>query len=195
MRPSTRPSTRYTDRLTAVFAENFDGANTWEVTGTNGAGGGALWHVSARRASSGANAFYYGNVATGTYDTGFRNYGALTSPVIQLPGIGARQTIALEWDQFRQTADAFFFDGGFVRVVDLTAGTTTQVSFVQNTRTSSGTNFGFAHQKVNLQPFAGHLIRIQFFMDTFDALFNTGEGWYVDNVNVSVLGTSSRQSR
>ena len=165
------------------------------MTGTNGAGGGALWHVSTRRASSGANAFYYGNEATGTYDTGFRNYGALTSPVIQLPGIGARQTIALEWDQFRQTADPFFFDGGFVRVVDFTAGTTTQVSFVQNTRTSSGTNFGFAHQKVNLQPFAGHVIRIQFFMDTFDALFNTGEGWYVDNVNVSVLGTPGRPSR
>ena len=193
LRPSTRPSTRYaTDRLAVVFAESFDGANAWEVTGTNGAGGGALWHVSPRRASSGANAFYYGNEATGTYDTGFRNYGALTSPAIQLPGIGARQTIALEWDQFRQTADSFFFDGGFVRVVDLTAGTTTQVSFVQNTRTSSGTNFGFAHQKVNLQPFAGHVIRIQFFMDTFDALFNNGEGWYVDNVNVSVLGTSGR---
>ena len=189
------PSTRYTDRRAAVFAESFDGANTWEVTGTNGAGGGALWHVSARRASSGANAFYYGNEATGTYDTGFRNYGALTSPAIQLPGIGARQTIALEWDQFRQTADPFFFDGGFVRVLDFTAGTTTQVSFVQNTRTSTGTNFGFAHQKVNLQPFAGHVIRIQFFMDTFDALVNSGEGWYVDNVNVSVLGTSGRRSR
>jgi hypothetical protein len=143
--------------------------------------------VSQRQSSSGVNAFYYGNEATGTYDTGFRNFGTLTSPDIQLPFIGATQTIALEWDQFRQTADPFFFDGGFVRIIDVRAGTTTQVSFVQNTRSSSGT-LAFAHQKVNLQPFAGRLIKVQFYMDTLDPLLNNGQGWYVDSVVVSVVG-------
>ena len=70
---------------------------------------------------------------------------------------------------------------------DVASGTATQVSFVSNTRTSSGPS-GFAHQKVNLQPFAGRVIRIQFYMDTLDALSNAGEGWYVDNVAVSVVG-------
>jgi hypothetical protein len=182
------PATRYAaEPLSVVFSDNFDEANVWTAAGTDGAGGGPLWHVSQRRSSSGANAFYYGNEVTGTYDTGFRNFGTLTSPDIQLPFIGATQTIALEWDQFRQTADPFFFDGGFVRIADVRAGTTTQVSFVQNTRTSSGT-LAFAHQKVNLQPFAGRLIRVQFYMDTLDPLINNAEGWYVDNVVVSVVG-------
>jgi hypothetical protein len=184
------PATRYAPNpQSVVHSDSFDGPNAWTVTGTDGAGGGPLWHVSARRSSSGPNAFYYGREATGTYDTGFRNFGALTSPDIQLPAIGETQTIALEWDQFRQTADSFFFDGGFVRIIDVASGTATQVSFVSNTRTSPGT-LGFAHQKVNLQPFAGRLVRIQFFMDTQDATLNLGEGWYVDNVSVVVLGSS-----
>jgi fungalysin metallopeptidase (M36)/fungalysin/thermolysin propeptide/VCBS repeat protein len=185
------PSNQYAaDPQSVVFSDSFDGADTWVVTGVDGAGGGALWHVSSRRSSSGANAFYYGKEADGTYGTTFRNYGALTSPDIQLPAIGANQTIALEWDHFRQTSDVFLFDGGFVRVLDVNAGTTTQVSFVQNTRTSAGTTHGFAHQKVNLQPFAGRLIKIQFFMDTLDAIANAAEGWYVDNVKLSVFGVS-----
>ena len=182
------PATRYAaEPQSVVFSDNFDEANVWTAEGTDGAGGGPLWHVSQRRSSSGANAFYYGDEAAGTYDTGFRNFGTLTSPNIKLPFIGATQTIALEWDQFRQTADAFFFDGGFVRIVDVRAGTTTQVSFVQNTRTSSGT-LAFAHQKVNLQPFVGRLIKVQFYMDTLDPMLNNAEGWYVDNVVVSVVG-------
>jgi Fungalysin metallopeptidase (M36)/Fungalysin/Thermolysin Propeptide Motif len=182
------PPTRYAaELLSVVFSDDFDGANVWTTAGTDGAGGGPLWHLSQRHSSSGANAFYYGDEAGGTYNTGFRNFGTLTSPDIQLPFISATQTIALEWDQFRQTADSFFFDGGFVRIVDVTAGTTTQVSFVQNTRASSGT-IGFAHQKVNLQPFAGRLIKVQFYMDTLDPMFNNAEGWYVDNVVVSVVG-------
>jgi hypothetical protein len=186
------PATRYAAvPLSVVFSDSFDEANAWTVAGTDGAGGGPLWHVSQRRSSSGANAFYYGNEATGTYDTGFRNFGTLTSPDIQLPFVDTTQTIALEWDQFRQTAEPFLFDSGFVRIVDVRAGTTTQVSFVQNTRTSSGT-LAFAHQKVNLQPFVGRLIRVQFFMDTLDALINNGEGWYVDNVAVSVVGARRR---
>jgi hypothetical protein len=58
---------------------------------------------------------------------------------------------------------------------------------VQNTRTSSGT-LAFAHQKVNLQPFVGRLIKVQFYMDTLDPMLNNAEGWYVDNVVVSVVG-------
>ena len=182
------PATRYApEPLSVVFSDNFDEANVWTVEGTDGAGGGPLWHVSQRHSSSGVNAVYYGDEATGTYDTGFRNFGTLTSPDIQLPFIGATQTIALEWDQFRQTADSFFLDGGFVRIIDVRAGTTTQMSFVQNTRSSSGT-LAFAHQKINLHPFAGRLIKVQFYMDTLDPLFNNAEGWYVDNVVVSVVG-------
>src|SRR5262249_7015628 len=65
-------------------------------------------------------------------------------------------------------------------------GNRTQIAFVQNSRTSAG-NFSFAHQRVNLNDFAGKTIQVEFLMDTFDAVANTAEGWYVDNIVVSQL--------
>ena len=43
-----------------------------------------LWHLSNRNAGSPTTAFYYGDEFSGTYDTGFANWGSLTSPAIDL---------------------------------------------------------------------------------------------------------------
>ena len=181
-----RPGNRYAKR-TPVFFDNFDGATTaWTTAGADGAGGGALWHRSSRQASSGSQAFYYGTEATGNYNTGFRNYGSLMSPVIKLPQLGNSETLALEWDQRRITGDPFFFDGGWVRIIEVSSGNRKQVAFVENTQTSSGGS-AFEHQKVSLKAFAGKKIKVEFFMDTFDSIANGAEGWYVDNPRISKL--------
>lgn len=172
----------YTSDEQVVFIDDFEGVNTWTVAGATN-----LWHISSRRASSGTNAFYYGQEGTGNYNTGARNFGSLMSPAINVPALLGNQAIKLEWDQFRST-EAFFFDGGWVRIIDVVAGTTTQVSFVQNTLTSFG-NVDFAHQTVNLNQFAGKQIQIEFFIDTFDSIANSTEGWYIDNVKLSVIGS------
>lgn len=203
------PAQPYGPGTQVVYSENFEGTSSgWTTQGTDGAGGPALWHLSSRQSSSLVNsgvnwqpivlvppgttvnqrAYYYGRETTGTYDTGARNYGSLISPPIVLPSLGARQALALEWDHLRSTQDAFVADGGFVRISDVATGQRTQVSFVQNTLTSSGSP-EFAHQRVNLDQFAGRTIRVEFYMDTLDNVANAAEGWYVDNVRISVLGT------
>jgi len=185
---SDSPATRYaTPPQKNVYRIDFENGTTgWTTAGVDGAGGQTLWHLSTRRASSGTHAFWYWKEATGNYTTGFRNYGSIISPQIQLPSVNSKQALALEWDQFRTTGDAFFFDGGFVRIIEVGSGDRIQVAFVQNTQNSSG-SFAFEHQKVNLSQFAGKKIQVEFFMDTFDAIANSAEGWYVDNVKISRL--------
>jgi hypothetical protein len=185
------PANRYaTTPQKVLFFDNLEsGAPGWLLQGTDGAGSTSpLWHLSTLHSSSSTHAFYYGDDSSQDYDTGFANYGSLISPPIQLPGIHAGQAIVLEWDQRRATDDPFFFDGGFVRIIEAGTSDRTQVAFVQSTETFFGEPT-FLHQKVNIGKFAGKRVRIEFYMDTFDANFNGGEGWFVDNVKVSVIGS------
>jgi hypothetical protein len=182
------PATRYASApQKVIYKDDFEtGAPGWFVVGADGAGGPTLWHLSQLASSSSSHAFYYGSDANQDYDTGFRNYGSIVSPVIQLPNITATQSLALEWDQLRTTDDPFFFDAGTVQIRDLDAPARKQVAFVQNTETLFF-DPNFQHQKVSLRQFAGKRIRVEFFMDTFDAANNTGAGWFVDNVKVTLL--------
>src|SRR5262249_15625456 len=75
------------------------GANGWAVEG--------LWHQSARRAYSPTRSWYYGDEATGTYDTGAANAGTLTSPVIDLRHATHPVLIYREW---RSVQDMPLFD-------------------------------------------------------------------------------------
>ena len=172
-----------------LFDDDFEGPDRgWTVAGDDGVGGGPLWHLSNRRFSSETKAYYYGDEGSGTYNTGAANFGSLISPPIKLPSALGNTSIMLEWDQFRLTADSFFEDGGWVRIIDVNGGTTTQVSFVQNSPISLFGDSSFARQRVNLNAFAGKLIQVEFYMDTLDSIFNDEEGWYIDNVKVAVLG-------
>ncbi|MGH8476787.1 MAG: M36 family metallopeptidase, partial [Methylococcales bacterium] len=56
-------------RGTLKHMANFDAA-TVGATSANGWTGDGLWHVSARRFTTGARSFYYGDETTGNYDTG-----------------------------------------------------------------------------------------------------------------------------
>ncbi|MEZ4399979.1 MAG: lamin tail domain-containing protein [Kofleriaceae bacterium] len=155
---------------TVVFVDGAEaGLGGWEATG--------LWHVTGRRAAEGASAFWYGDEATGTYDTGSRNAGTLTSPVIDLTGVTAPRLSVEEWIEVEPSAG---FDQLTIEVFDV-AQPALAVVAAKATGSSGGV---FAGRLLDLAPLAGRQVRIRFTVDTVDDGVNDLGGWYVDHVQV-----------
>lgn len=109
------------------------------------------------------------------YDTGTRNWGSLVSPWIDLTNVSI---VSLRFRSWHVTEDTgLVWDRKIVSV--LTDGTNwTQVFRV------SGTAGIWKQESVDLSSFAGRRIKIRFYFDTMDALYNAYRGWYVDNIDV-----------
>ena len=161
--------------VVTVFQDDFSAASTWTVTGTNGLGGPSLWHRSSHRYSSPPFAFYYGREDTLNYSTGATNFGAITSPSIDLCVVDP----ALSFQHFLQTENFPPFDTAQVSVSDDGGLTWTPL---YSTAMSTP---GMVPKLLDLNSFVGHLIRLRFDFDTLDPLFNEYEGWVVDDVLVT----------
>jgi hypothetical protein len=175
-----QPSSPLPARREVVFFDNMSmGVNGWTTSSS------ALWHQSDLRVS---RAWYYGRESAGNYDTGARNFGTLTSPTITLPTIPAGSALVLEFDHFMAAEPtSTLFDNGYVRIVDAATGQVTQVACVFNDTVGGRGGTGFEREMINISQFAGRSVRLQFYFDTLDRFVNTGEGWYIDNVQVGRL--------
>ncbi|WP_437282617.1 hypothetical protein WME90_19165 [Sorangium sp. So ce375] len=159
-----------TDAGVVVFSEGFESdPGAWSVDG--------LWHVTTRRASEGARSFWYGQEATGNYDTGGANAGTLTLPIVDLSGV---ESPLLVVDQLIEVEGGGFFDTTDVIVTDVDDPTHTAV-FPTSTSWSNGV---FEPRIESLASFQGRRVTIAFRFDTVDDVFNELEGWYVDNIRV-----------
>lgn len=150
------------------------GSNEWTATG--------LWHqvdVSSPypAAHSPSHSWWYGQDATGTYDTGSRNSGDLTSPPVYIPANGyylrfwyryQTETQATDWDQ--RWIQISVDDGPFSNVLQL----------YDDPRL-----WWLRGQVIDLSGYAGHVIRVRFFFDTLDGFANNYRGWYIDDVDIS----------
>lgn len=137
-----------------------------------------LWHVTATRAFLGSRSFWYGQEATGNYDTGSANAGALTSPVIDLRE--ATAPIILSFAQLIDVEDAPGFDRLTVTVTDADAAANT-VSFAKQSGSTGG---AFAFRVLPLDGFAGRRVRLAFSFNTVDGALNRTAGWLVDDIRV-----------
>ena len=155
-----------------------EGANGWVPEG--------LWHRSGRRAAGGSASMYFGQEATGDYDTGFPEWGSLISPMIDLADPTLIRAATLEWDQFLNTENSLFPvvtpDSGWVQIS--TDGGATWETVAMLSHDSDFFAGAFDHHKVDISRFAGNDIWIRFHFDTLDADFNFFEGWYIDNVEI-----------
>ena len=168
------------------------GVNGWTASG--------LWHRTTHRAASGQYSWWFGQESTGTYSTGTRAFGSLTSPAIDLSGI---TSAVVEWDQV-------FLTEGFGNAVNLGSGASAAYLNADSGRllisTDNGATWktlthlahnttvsGFTPYRINLSRFSGSSILLRFEIDTIDDQFNDFEGWFIDNVRVSRL--SSQQSQ
>ena len=158
----------------------------WTATG--------LWHATERRSAAGQKSWWFGSETTGTYNTGTRTSGSLTSPVIDLRAI---RRAVLEWDQFLKgegfgvsytiwrgpSGPYLNFDSG--RLLIREASESRWETLTTLAHNSSGEPFD--RHRVNLSRFAGKRIQLRFYFDTLDSTRNDREGWYVDNVRVAEL--------
>ena len=173
----------------AVHSESAEAGSGWTADG--------LWHRTTRRAAAGGRSWWFGQEATGTYDTGGRAAGSLTSPTIDLSG----QTGAvLEWKQL-------FRGEGFLRAIDVSNGLDPYLNLDSGrvwVSTNDGASWrvlthiahespgsGFAQYRVNLSEYAGQTIRLRFEFDTFNGSNNAQEGWYVDDIQVRGGGSAA----
>jgi subtilisin family serine protease len=143
-----------------------------------------LWHKSTRRGTdpnhSPVTSWYYGIEQQGNYDTGYRNWGRLISPAITLPAsrygshaeLSVTQLVNLEGGNYENAVIQISTDGG---------ATWTELFRRGNRMT------GFTTDILDLSFYMGKTINLGFFIDTKDKVRNTYEGWYLDDVMVTVV--------
>ncbi|WP_347244391.1 pre-peptidase C-terminal domain-containing protein [Thermogutta sp.] len=158
---------------TAPFTDDMEnGSSMWTATG--------LWHLveSPYIGHNGSShAYWYGQDATGDYDTGAANSGGLTSPPIYIPSTGyylrfwyryETETQGPDWDQRWVQISV---DGGeFTNVLQLS---------------DDPMMWWLQSPVIDLSEYAGHTIQVRFHFDTIDALWNAYGGWYIDDFDIS----------
>ena len=163
----------------SIHSADFDGASVGDTLADDWSGTG-LWHVSTRRrVGTSGGSFYFGSEGSGTYNTGARVLGTLTSPVLDFSGADRP---VLEMSLFVKTEESFFpFDILWVRVSTdggVTFATQRGIFFWD-------TNDGFRRVRIDLAPLALESnARIQLYFDTVDETFNNFEGVYVDKIDI-----------
>jgi hypothetical protein len=163
--------------VTATAAEGVtiysDGAESglggWTATG--------LWHVTSSRAASGSSSFWYGQEATGNYETGAANSGVLLSPVIDLAGA---ELPALVFQQYLHVEDLPQYDQPTVTVRDADDPTIQRILG----KTTGYTGGVFVPGFLDLATFTGRRVQIELRFDTIDALYNSTPGWFVDDIAI-----------
>jgi hypothetical protein len=153
-----------------------EGLGSWTITGSNGVGGPALWHVTSQRHSSGTKSLYYGRESDLTYNTGARNYGEITSSFIDLSNA---KDSWLKFSHYLVTEGDI--DTASVQVSS-DGGATWSDVYVSTSGTDGN---GFVEHGVDLSDYDGLAIQLRFSFDTQDELLNGFEGWYVDDVEIS----------
>lgn len=165
-----------------VFVDRFESTTgsspRWIFDNSNAAVGWTFWNGPATQSS----ALYFGNPATGNYQTGARVQGTATTAPITLP---AGVPLALSFDLYLAvesgtTHDTFRFT--------LVHGGGELTLFYKDFQTQT---YSWIHVTKDLSGFAGHTIALRFYFDSMDAEGNDGEGVYVDEFAL----TSSCRSR
>ncbi|MGE5611925.1 MAG: Ig-like domain-containing protein [Bacillota bacterium] len=151
--------------------------------------GGGLWHLSIGHGSesghSASQSFYYGQNETasggGSYNTGTRNSGSLLSPSLQLP---QGQSISLSFNHLLRTESSSSYDVAQLQI-NAGSGWSTLASYNRTAESST-----WKATSVDLSGYAGRSVQLRWFFDTKDAMSNSFEGWYVDDVKLQCAASS-----
>jgi hypothetical protein len=155
---------------TIVFADGAEnGIGTWTASG--------LWHVTATRAATGTASFWYGQEATGNYNTGAANTGTLTSPIIDLAGV---EQPALVVAQYLDVEEGTTWDLVTITVRDVDDAAVTVVG----AKTTGFTGGVFQPRVLDLAALTGRRVQIDFAFNTVDGILNDTVGWLVDDVTI-----------
>ncbi len=157
---------------------------------------GSLWHqVNSCQPSppawfisySPCHSWWYGQDMKGNYATGARTYGNLTSPPIELFNVSVAHLGFRYWYETEPTVE---YDQRWIMVKTDNgqwpgkgqAGSYQMGLFFDKTWLAAS---------LDLSSFIGHIVQVRFFFDSIDAQNNAHQGWYIDDVNVSVYTPGS----
>jgi len=138
---------------------------------------GGLWHLTTNRANSASNSVWYGKEATRNYDTGMPTYGYITSKSISLLGTNSPKLTFNTWYS-TETPDVSYD----IKRVQIT--TNNGVSW-QNLKTISGKQAVWYQESISLSSYIGKTIKIRFYFNSVDRMYNNYEGWYIDDIRIT----------
>ena len=169
---------------TTYFTDNMEsGSGKWTMLGSSGTGP-SLWHISSRRATSPTQSFYYGQESTGTYETNYRNWGAISSIPVDLR-CGEEATVTFK--NFLKTENwPTYFDQATLWATKDGGETWTKIRQLSDT---VGT--AFTTETTALTGYERNRIQVRLLFDTVDEDYNWYEGWYVDDVKIEALAVTS----
>lgn len=161
------------------FTDGFDGglAPGWSL--------GGLWHVSSCQSFMPAYSLGFNkNGCPTNFDTGYTVSGAALTPLISIPS-GATD-IKISWRSWHDTEYGTYYDLKKVLINTNSGSGTWSDLWVEdgpqrtwNLRTMTPANL------------AGKTIQLAFAFNSQDSLYNSGQGWYVDSVEVTYTSSSS----
>lgn len=153
------------------YSQSFDlgAAPGWLLSG--------LWHVSSCRAHSPTYALAYKTLpCPGDYNVGTTAGEAITPP-ISISAAAARAQ--LSFDSWYDTETGGHWDAKDVYVSNDGGVTWSHLG------SELGNPTTWNHYDVDVSGYVGQTIHVKFVFDSRDDLYNSYEGWYVDNVKVT----------
>lgn len=164
-----------TKTILALFRDDMEnGVNGWTADG--------LWHQETQRSNSPSNSWAYNNGSPNfNYDTGSRNFGRLTSKFIDLSD---SNTALLRFKYLYQTESSTLnFDQRFVQIG-------VNGVFTNLVQLGGEPMWVWNDFTMNISQYAHNSnVQVRFFFDTVDNMFNSFEGWYIDDVAIIGDGT------
>lgn len=133
-----------------------------------------LWHMTEYRFHSEECSWAYNNEES--YDTGDRNMGNLTSPVIDLTSATFSNLTFWTW---YDTQGGMTYDQMWIQISE-NGG-----AFVNEYQIDPKTMGTWLKISVNITSHVGNNIQVRFFFDTIDDNDNKYEGWFIDDVEVN----------
>jgi hypothetical protein len=159
-----------------VWSDDFEQGDGWTASG--------LWHVTETDSHSPTHSYWFGQEASGDYDTGGRVQGRLTSPVLEVNGPGSVQLDFwyrrdVEWRFFQYsvrtdvTTVYVRFDGGSWRQLWKRDSSNLSLDVWRH----AGSIW------INV-PSGADEMQISFRFDSVNAGSNGHKGWFVDDVTL-----------
>jgi hypothetical protein len=139
------------------------------------------WSVSSKRAASGTYSLYFGDPMHGSFEIpGQPSLGTATLPVLQLPPLYPARFSMLAWLDVEALPN---YDRLWVEVVF--EGQATPVWDKLSLPASQYRTW--ITVSADLTPWAGKAVKVRVRFDSVDAMENTGEGVYLDELRVEGL--------
>jgi hypothetical protein len=134
----------------------------------------SLWHREEKRSNSPVTSWAY-NTGPPNYNYEGHNWGTLTSPLIDLSGLGSATLKFNYW--YETESSAAVWDERWIQIgID---GYFTDVA-----QLSGDPMLVWNEYSLDLSAYVGNEVQVRLFFDSVDDILNDYEGWYIDDVVV-----------